>query len=170
MKQLRRQSRKRELLFVPSKRRYVRGERPAVDCILCAVLRRDERVASLLVAEDRHVFVTLNLFPYNPGHVMIVPRRHNVDPREMTEAERRAMDRWTGRLLDAHDRLYAPAGYNIGYNIGTAGGASLEHLHIHIVPRFRNEIGFIDVIGGARVHVDDPTEALAQLRKILKIR
>lgn len=155
---------------MPSKRLYVRGRRPAVDCILCAVLRCDERVSSLLVTEDRHVFVTLNLYPYNPGHVMIVPRRHIIDPRERTEAERRAMDRWTDRLLAALDRMYAPAGYNIGYNIGAAGGASLEHLHIHIVPRFRNEIGFIDVIGGARVHVDDPSEALVQLRTELKLR
>lgn len=159
---------KREILFVPSKRRYVRGDRPDVDCIFCAVLREDERVSSLLVVKDRLVFVTFNLFPYNPGHVMVVPRRHIVDPRERTEAERRAMDRWTDRLLGALDRMYAPAGYNIGYNIGPAGGASLEHLHIHIVPRFRNEIGFIDVIGGARVHVDDPVEALAQLRALLK--
>lgn len=151
---------KRRLLFVPGKRKYVRGDRPKVDCILCAVRRSDPAVTRLILAEDREVYITMNLFPYNPGHLMIVPNRHVVDPREYTAAEQRAMERWTRRLLDVLDELYQPSGYNIGYNVGDASGASIEHVHLHVVPRFKNEVGFIDVIGGTRVHVDDPSTAV----------
>ncbi len=158
---------RRELLFVPSKRKYVRGERPRVDCILCATRDGDPRVENLVIVRDRLAFLTLNLFPYNPGHLMIVPNRHVSDPRHLAPAESRALDAWTRRALDALDARYGPSGYNVGYNVGPAAGASLEHLHLHVVPRFRNEIGFIDVVGGARVHVDDPAEAVADLRRIL---
>lgn len=161
---------KRELLFVPSKSQYVRGKRPDVDCILCAISRGDRKVDNLVLAGDRLVFLTLNLFPYNPGHLMVVPRRHVDDPRALTPAERRAMDRWTDRALDALDKAHAPHGYNIGYNLGRDAGASISHLHLHIVPRYCNEIGFIDIVGGARVHVADPAETLAQLRKAMKRR
>jgi ATP adenylyltransferase len=161
---------RRELLFVPGKRRYVRGERPAVDCIFCAVIARHPSVDDLTVAMDRHLFVTMNLFPYNPGHIMVVPRRHVADPRQLRPAEREAIDAWVRRLLDTLDDIYHPMGYNIGYNIGRSAGASIEHLHLHIVPRFLNEIGFIDVIGGARVHVDHPATALEDLRRRLGYR
>lgn len=161
---------RRELLFVPAKQRYVRGDRPAVDCIFCAVLKRRPEVDDLTVAVDRHLFVTMNLFPYNPGHLMIIPRRHVMDPRSLTPAERSAIDRWTRHLLDTLDEIYSPMGYNVGYNIGTSAGASIDHLHLHIVPRYKNEIGFIDLIGGARVHVDHPRAALEELRRKLGYR
>lgn len=158
---------KRHHLFVPSKRAYVRGERPGVACILCALKERDPKVENLILAKDRAVFITLNLFPYNPGHVMIVPNRHVTDPRHYKKSESAAIEKWTNRILNALDRLYQPQGYNVGYNIGTSAGASIEHIHLHIVPRFRNEIGFIDVIGGTRVHVEDPSVSLAALKKEL---
>jgi ATP adenylyltransferase len=161
---------RRELLFVPGKRRYVRGERPAVDCIFCAVLSRHPSVDNLTIAVDPHLFVTMNLFPYNPGHIMVVPRRHVTDPRQLRKVEREAMDRWVRKLLDQLDEIYHPMGYNIGYNIGRSAGASIDHLHLHIVPRFLNEIGFIDVIGGARVHVDHPGTAIDELRRRLGYR
>lgn len=157
----------RSILFVPAKRRYVRGDRPKVECILCSLRKKDPKVESLIVARDKHVFITLNLFPYNPGHLMIVPNRHVMDPRQFSAAEAKAVEAWTNRLLDALDKLYQPMGYNVGYNIGTTSGASIEHLHLHIVPRFKNEIGFIDVIGGARVHVEDPRASLTMLAEEL---
>ncbi len=160
----------RPLLFVPDKKDYVRGRRPAVDCIFCAALSGDRQVVNLVVGQDRHCFVTLNLFPYNPGHLMVVPRRHVTDLRQLSVAERRSIDAWTLRLLDVLDRLYQPSGYNLGYNLGQSSGASIAHLHLHIVPRFRNEIGFIDVLSGARVHVDAPDEAVKNLRRALRTK
>lgn len=161
---------KRRALLVPSKRKYVRGVRPKVDCILCAVRRGDPKVDRLLLATDNYCYVTMNLFPYNPGHLMVVPNRHVVDVRECTREERDSMREWTDTILDLLDEVYAPSGYNVGYNLGRGAGASIEHLHLHIVPRFKNEIGFMDVIGGTRIHVDHPSKALALLRKKLKSR
>ncbi|MBL4889990.1 MAG: HIT domain-containing protein [Candidatus Lindowbacteria bacterium] len=154
----------RKSLFVPGKRKYVRGQRPKVDCILCSILEKDSKVDLLVLAEDRSVFVTMNLFPYNPGHVMVVPKRHVTDIRDCTLAELKAIEKWTHKLLDVIDDEYAPSGYNIGYNLGSASGASIDHVHCHIVPRFINEIGFIDTIGETRIHVDDPAIGMENLK------
>lgn len=160
----------RHSLFVPSKRDYVRGARPKVDCILCSVRDRDAKVSRLVVAEDRNFLVSLNLFPYNPGHLLVFPRRHIEDYRDLSPTEARALDRWTRRILDQLDAEYKPSGYNLGFNLGRPAGASIAHLHLHIVPRFPNEVGFIDTIGGARIHVDDPFAAAKRLRRRLTRR
>lgn len=151
-------------VFVPRKRAYVRGRRPAVSCILCAVAAGDPRVDNLVVHETRRFLVTLNLFPYNPGHLMIFPRRHVDDPRRLSRAEEAEMLRLQRTCMNVLERRYRPHGWNFGLNVGHAGGASIDHIHLHIVPRFRNEIGFLDVIAGTRVHVDDPSKARRALR------
>lgn len=155
-------------LYVPGKRAYVRGVRPRVACILCSVAADDPRVDRLVVHRGRTCFVTLNLYPYNPGHLMVVPYRHVLDPRGLTGPEVAEMRSLQNRILDVLDARYQPHGYNVGYNIGQGSGASIEHLHLHIVPRFRNEIGFLDVIAGTRVHVDDPAKAVRHLRAALR--
>ena len=152
-------------LYVPAKKAYVRGKRPAVSCILCAVADDDGRVERLVVHRGKTCFVTFNLYPYNPGHLMVVPFRHVLDPRDLAPAEEKEMRDLQFRCLDVLDERYGPHGYNVGYNIGTGAGASIEHLHLHVVPRFRNEIGFLDVLGGTRVHVDDPRAARKALMR-----
>ncbi len=144
-------------LFVPSKAGYVRGEKPDVSCILCAVYRKNPKVRRLDVARTRHLVISLNLFPYSPGHLMIFPIRHVEDPRHLRRVEQHEMDRLTGMSLDVLDRLYKPSGYNVGMNIGNGSGASIAHIHLHIVPRFPNEIGFMDIIGGSKIIVGDPS-------------
>ncbi len=67
--------------------------------------------------------------------------------------------------LDVLESVYAPHGFNLGYNIGEAGGASIEHLHLHIVPRYRRETGFIDIIGETKIIVEDPKVSLSRVRE-----
>ena len=138
-----------KLNFVPGKLGYVRGERPAVPCILCAVAERDPRVEDLVVFRRNGYFVTLNLYPYNPGHLMVVPERHR-------------LQMLTLRVLDEE---YRPSGYNLGWNIGKASGASIDHLHLQIVPRYFTEIGFFDILSDSRVIVEDPKLTQERLRK-----
>lgn len=160
----------RPLLFTPQKRDYVRGKRPNVPCIFCAVRDRHPEVARLVLDEDERVLASYNLYPYNPGHVILFPRRHVECLSDLTRAEVRAMHDWTLRIVELLDAEYDPSGYNVGYNLGRPAGASIEHLHLHIVPRYLNEVGFIDVIGGARVYVEDPRRALSRLRRRLRAR
>lgn len=162
---------RRTTLLVADKLGYIRGlAKPQVECILCAVARRDPKVVSLEIYRTRHVLVSLNLYPYSPGHLLIFPRRHITDIRELTAAERRELGAAERHCLDLLDRAYQPRGYNLGYNLGESSGASIPHLHLHIVPRYRNEVGFIDVIGGARVIVQDPAATVTLLRRLHRAR
>jgi ATP adenylyltransferase len=151
-------------LFVPNKLNYIMGKaRPDVPCIFCAICERDGNVASLIVYESPFFLVSLNLYPYNPGHLLIFPKRHITDSRELTEEEYLELRSVRDLCLDVLDELYNPRGYNIGYNQGRVSGASVEHLHLHIVPRFPCELGLVDIIGGARIIVESPEETVQKL-------
>ncbi len=154
-------------LFSLLKMSYIKGDRPRVDCILCAVIRGDRQVDNLLVHQAEHTFVSVNKYPYNSGHVLICPRRHISDYRETTEEEALEMNRLLKRCLGALDELYHPTGYNVGFNMGEFAGASQEHLHIHLIPRYRNELGFVDIVGGAKILVEDPEQTMTRLRAAL---
>lgn len=158
----------RQNLFTPDKLPYAQGERPDVPCILCAVRDGDGRVRNLEIWRAKRSIITLNLYPYSPGHMMIFPKRHIKDVRSLHKVERDEIDRLVRLSLNVLDRIYSPHGYNIGYNMGEVSGASMEHLHLHIVPRYRNEIGFIDIINGTRVIVEDPLKTKARLIEAFK--
>lgn len=152
-------------LFIPSKIDYVRGKRPKVECILCAIIVRDSRVVDTCVYNNSMVTVALNLYPYNPGHLMVFPNRHVEDLTKLSSDEVIEMHRLTVLSMKIVRELYHSQGFNIGYNLGEAAGASIKHLHLHIVPRFRNELGFIDIIAGSKIFVEDPAQAMIKLRK-----
>jgi len=131
---------------------YIQGKaRPNVDCILCAVRDNDERVKSLKIYEDNFCFIVLNLYPYNPAHLMIVPQRHLIKFIELTKEELIHINRTIQGIQLLLDDLYSPKGYNIGINQGRDAGGSIEHLHFHIIPRYGSELGFIDIVGETRV-------------------
>jgi len=146
----------RQNLFCPEKLSYVQGHRPRVDCILCSAYRNEPGVENLIVWQSELFFVTLNLYPYNPGHLMIVPVRHTCTIEDFTEAEilsSFAIQRMAFAVLR---QMYNPKGFNLGYNLGHCSGASIDHVHLHVVPRYQRELGFMDVLNGSRIIVEDP--------------
>jgi len=153
-------------LFVPGKMGYVRGEkRPDVECILCAIAAGSDEVVRMDVHRSRLFMVALNLYPYSPGHLMVFPLRHIVDVRSLSDEEALELHKLQNLCLDIIEKVYTPHGFNLGYNLGRAGGASIEHLHLHIVPRYIRETGFIDIIGGAKIIVEDPNITLSRVRE-----
>ncbi|MBI1929714.1 HIT domain-containing protein [Candidatus Poribacteria bacterium] len=156
----------RNNLFVPNKLAYIKGKaRPNVECILCAIIGGNDQVERLEVYQSVLFTVSLNLYPYSPGHLLIFPKRHILDSRQLTQAEILELHTVQGLCLDVLDAVYQPHGYNIGYNIGGASGASIEHLHLHVVPRYPRELGFIDIIGGAKIIVEEPKVTQQKLRQ-----
>ncbi len=121
-----------------------------MDCILCAVKNDDERVVNLKYYQDDLIFILLNLFPYNPAHSMIVPNRHVLKFTDLTREEINRIFRAVQGLQNLLDDVYDPKGYNVGFNQGIAG-ASIPHIHCHLVPRYGTELGFIDIVGKTRV-------------------
>lgn len=154
----------KDRLFVPGKLEYARGNRPEVACILCSVAEGSEAVTRLEVHRTPGWVVSLNLYPYNAGHLFIFPLRHLEHLRDLTAEEAGEVHGLQLRCMEVLDELYQPHGYNIGMNHGPAGGASIEHLHIHVVPRYRRELGFMDLVGGARIVVEDPIQTLEKVR------
>ncbi|HUU28752.1 MAG TPA: HIT domain-containing protein [archaeon] len=152
-------------LIIPGKLSYVRGKKPDVECILCAVRDSDKRVPRLVVSRTELMIVSLNLFPYNPGHLIIFPLRHLNDIRELNHDEALELFSLQKQCMSALEAVYRPTGFNIGFNIGSSSGASIEHLHCHVIPRYRNEIGFVEMVSsGSRILVEDPRETLKKIR------
>ena len=143
---------------------YLQEKKPE-GCILCHIKNRSKEVVNLTVYEDGLFNISVNLYPYNPGHLIIFPLRHIFDVREMTEKEAARLHELTNMTLEVLDSCYSPTGYNIGYNMGKTAGASIEHIHLHIIPRFPTEIGIADLIAGSRVMVENPVETRDMLKK-----
>jgi ATP adenylyltransferase len=153
-------------LFVPNKREYIKGRlRPKVDCIFCAILQGNPKVDQLLIWKDDLWAVSANLYPYNAGHLLLFPLRHILDLRQMTPEEALGLHRLTTRCLGILDQTYEPCGYNVGFNLGDASGASIEHLHQHIVPRYPKELGFVDIVSGAKIIIEEPGQTMSRLRE-----
>lgn len=143
---------------------YVMGDKPT-GCILCLLRDRAPEVRSLEIARTGGFIVCLNLYPYNPGHLMIFPARHVEDIRELGAAERAELDSALDRALRALDAAQKPSGFNVGFNMGLSAGASIEHLHMHVIPRYPSEIGIAELIMGKRVLVEDPLVTREKLRR-----
>ncbi|MBN1412766.1 MAG: HIT domain-containing protein [Spirochaetales bacterium] len=152
--------------FCFEKLTYFKGKKPD-GCILCLLRDSNEQIVDLTIYRSEHFIASVNLYPYNPGHIFIFPTRHIEDIREFTGEEESQLTILTRKLLNVLDKAFSPAAYNIGYNMRPAAGASINHIHRHIIPRYPNEIGIADLIGGNRVLVEDPRVTAKNLRELL---
>lgn len=156
-------------LFNFDKLEYIKGKKKKdVGCILCAINDKNPDIENLEIYRSKFNIVCVNLYPYNSGHLIIFPQRHIIDIREMTDEEAMDLEILTRIVLDIMDKYYKPSGFNIGYNIRNNSGASICHIHRHIVPRYPNEIGFIDIIGGAKIIIEEPHKTMKKFRKAFK--
>ncbi len=141
---------------------YLTGSRPS-GCILCLIRDDDPAAVNLSVHRKNGFIVSLNLYPYNPGHLLVFPERHVVDIRELAAQERAELDRTIDLTLSVLDRTMKPAGYNIGCNMGLVAGASIDHLHWHVIPRYPREVGIAELLAGKRVLVEHPLDTKDRL-------
>ena len=154
----------RDYLFNTEKIKYIKGKKPLYTCILCAIRDRYPDVKSLELCRTEGFIISLNLYPFNPGHLMIFPVRHVEDFIELSDSEALEMHRLCAKSISILKKEFNPSGFNIGCNLGNGSGASIPHIHQHIVPRYDNEIGFIDVLSGSRIYVEDPIDVLNRLK------
>jgi ATP adenylyltransferase len=119
-------------------------------CVLCRI--RDGEESERVLARSELGYVVLNKFPYNPGHVMVVPNRHVGDLEGFDDEESLELQRLLRRAVKALREEMEPHGFNIGLNIGRVAGAGLpDHLHWHVVPRWSGDTNFMPVTGQTRV-------------------
>jgi len=141
-------------LWAPHRMAYVTGgsAEPADDgCPFCAIPTKDDH-AGLVVARGEAVYAVLNLHPYNPGHLMVVPYRHVADLEDLTAEEASGLADFTRRAVVAVKAASSPQGFNVGLNLGgVAGGSLADHLHQHVVPRWGGDANFMTVLGDTKV-------------------
>ena len=138
-------------LYTPHRMAYIRGEGKGPDCPFCTVpgLSDDE---GLVVARGALAFAVLNLYPYNSGHLMLVPYRHVAGYDELTTAEAAEVAAMTQHALRALRHATGAQGFNVGMNLGVVGGAGIAaHLHQHVVPRWGGDTNFMPIVGATRV-------------------
>ena len=159
-----------ERLWTPHRMTYITGaeapeggyEKPS-GCPFCLAPGIGEP-ESLVVARGELVFAVLNLYPYNPGHLMVVPFRHLPDYTDLDSPELAEFSMFTRHALRTVRTVSAPHGFNIGINAGSAAGAGIaEHLHQHVVPRWGGDSNFMPVIGQTKVL----PQLLADTRQLL---
>lgn len=142
------------------------GGKPETGCVFCNAPRSSPQ-ESLVVHEGRTCYVILNLFPYNNGHLMVVPYRHVASLGGLQRDELHELAELTQRAEAALTEAYRPQGINVGINLGKPAGAGiLEHIHVHAVPRWTGDANFMTVIGETRVLPEDLSATAARLRPI----
>lgn len=140
-------------IYTPHRMAYIRGEgKPAGDACPFCEIPRGEDADGLIVARGEVVYAVLNLYPYNSGHLMIVPYRHVSDYADLTDAETVEVATFTQHALRVLRAASGAQGFNVGMNLGTVAGAGIAaHLHQHVVPRWGGDTNFMPVIGGTKV-------------------
>ncbi|MGE0703634.1 MAG: HIT domain-containing protein [Vicinamibacterales bacterium] len=155
-----------ERLWSPWRLAYVTGVARATDCVFCD---ESESRQALTLVRGRLSYVVLNLYPYNSGHLMVVPDRHIGSLAAATPEELSEMMAFVRDAEVALTEAYAPQGINVGINLGRPAGAGIvDHIHVHLVPRWNGDTSFISVVGNVRVLPEALDDSAARLRPIFE--
>jgi len=154
-----------EQLWAPWRLEYIKSADDEPGCIFCLALEGDDE-EKLVVHRGEHAFVLLNKFPYSSGHLMVAPVRHVGEYGELEDEEAVAIHRLAQAGMGALAQVYAPQGYNLGWNLGRIAGAGvLDHVHLHVVPRWAGDTNFMPVLADVKVlpeHLVDTRRRLVE--------
>jgi ATP adenylyltransferase len=158
-------------LFSPWRSKYIESfHEPAskdASCVLCAAHADPSDEHHLVVLRGKSCYALLNKYPYNSGHLMVVPYRHTADFASLTGEESAEMMLVLQRLSAGLAEVLHPDGFNLGSNLGRSAGAGIEqHLHFHIVPRWNGDTNFMPVLDDTKVVSEDMTSTWRKLRAL----
>lgn len=139
-------------LWSPWRYEYVKAERPQ-GCVFCDALSRADGPSNWVVRREPHAFVILNIYPYNSGHVMVCPSRHATSLCDLAPEEGAALFSLAARTDRALRASMGAEGVNLGANLGRAAGGSIDHVHLHLVPRWTGDTNFMPVCAETKVMV-----------------
>jgi ATP adenylyltransferase len=151
-------------LWAPWRLEYIAGADDESGCIFCRAAEGPDE-EGLVVHRGERAFCLLNRYPYVSGHLMVAPYRHVADFAELTAEEALEMHRVAASGMGALAETFAPQGYNVGWNLGRIAGAGIvDHVHLHVVPRWAGDTNFMPVLADVKVlpeHLDDTRIKLA---------
>jgi ATP adenylyltransferase len=159
-------------LFAPWRSAYIasfRDTSKSKPCLFCRIAkeRRDEK--NLVVWRGKHCYLVMNLFPYNSGHLMVVPHKHTSKLESLSDETYVEIMHATAIGMRALGKVSGPHGFNLGANLGRVAGAGIDkHIHFHIVPRWNGDTNFMPVLADAKLISEDLKKTWARLRKAVK--
>ena len=155
-------------LWAPWRMDYIRT--PKEDgCIFCTKHQSGKDEKNLLLFRGEESFVLMNLYPYTNGHLMISPYKHTSDTNDISAAGNQEIMFLTNKSMKIIKKIMGADGFNFGANIGASAGAGIaEHLHFHIVPRWKGDTNFMPVIGNTKVHVQGLSDTYVMLKPLFK--
>jgi ATP adenylyltransferase len=159
-----------EPLHAPWRIAYILGPKPApaTDQLFKHIAESSDDVANYVIVRERSCFAMLNCYPYNGGHLLVVPYKASPDLNGLTEDELCDLMKLTRRCQNALSKVMKPDGFNIGINLGATAGAGIAgHVHIHIVPRWIGDTNFMPVLAGTTVLPEALADVAAKLRAAL---
>jgi ATP adenylyltransferase len=152
-----------EQLWAPWRLEYIKSADEEGGCLFCAAAEGDDR-ERLVVRRGRRCIVLLNKFPYSSGHFMVAPIRHVGEYGDLEGDEVVELHRLSSAGMGALAETYAPQGYNLGWNLGRIAGAGIvDHIHLHVVPRWAGDTNFMPVLADTKVlpeHLEETRERL----------
>ena len=153
-----------KMIWAPWRIEYIRQAKPQ-GCILCDKPKENNDETNKILFRGKYNFVMMNNYPYNPGHLMVVPYRHTANLEDLTAKENLELTEILTRSVKALKTALKPAGFNIGINLGKVAGAGIDdHIHAHVVPRWNGDTNFMPVCADIRV----VPQAIADTYKQLK--
>jgi ATP adenylyltransferase len=131
-------------------------------CSFCNIVKKKEKA---FILKEGEVFVIMNKFPYNTGHLLIFPKRHVKEINELTKEELEKLFTTLQKAIALLKKALKPKGFNVGINIGEVASASIEHFHIHVVPRFGADAGFMEIFDSTKVMPEPLIKTFKKLKK-----
>lgn len=157
-----------EHLWTPWRNDYVGKSRENLDDLFTRIAQSPNDEENFLLFRGKSWFVLLNAFPYNAGHLMIIPYRATPNLEDFSPEEQLEMMALLLRMKTAVTQAFRPHGFNIGINLGSAAGAGIsKHLHIHLVPRWEHDANFMTTTADTRIHPSDLAEVYRRLKAVL---
>ena len=154
-----------ETNFAPWRLGYIKSDKNEEGCVFCRAFEDQPSFDNLVIFRNELVAVMLNRFPYNNGHILVVPHSHKDSLTMLEKEEQHALSDAVALCESAIRSCYSPDGINIGMNLGQAAGAGIvDHLHYHILPRWHGDTNYVTVIGELRVIPEDLESSYNHLR------
>jgi len=154
-----------ETLWAPWRTGYIiEGNKAKSGCVFCDILKEEKDKKNYILLRRQYSYVVLNIYPYNNGHLLIVPNRHVKSLNKLRAEEKEEIFNLMDYCVSLLDGAMSPQGYNIGINLGRVAGAGFPgHLHVHVVPRWKGDANFMPVTGKTKVI----SQSLKELYKLL---
>lgn len=160
-----------ERFWTPWRMPYILSDKQNKDCVFCQKLSQgpEHDQENYVLLRGPHTFAILNLYPYNNGHLLVLPYQHVSSPEELPPEVQAELTHMVSHFIKLMRQAMNPGGFNVGINIGKAAGAGIDdHVHIHVVPRWQGDTNFMPLIAHMRVIPEWLDDTYAKLRALIQ--